>query len=360
MSAGGLTPVLAVKSKEGELDALINTGGLDGPVQVMLELLGSVAPAGRIAKKIVKVGVEAALAGKPLWVDTTWLSGASALAASPQAAMKHFEHDIEDMLPDFDKPCVIPVVPLHACDQDLLAMRIFLEHQERPVVIRTRGRALTAVDLRQAIDRIAAALQLEVGDLHLVFDEGYVVAVEDLRVHALVQNIAGLAGRQECASITVLAGSTPARRTNYETHTRVRTEVQLWRAIQAGCGRSLRYGDYGVVHPVPVIPQGRPTNPNPYIHYTVPDATLSIARRIPGRGRGSAPRGASSQYFREVADELVRRPEFAGVDFSWGDRTLHSCRTRPAMPIGSSTKWVSLATSHHLAHLSKNLDTRIR
>lgn len=363
MSAAGVSPVLAIKSKEGELDALINTGELRGPVQVLLELLDSVAPAGRVAKKIVKVGVEAALAGNPLWVDTTWLSGTSVLAASPRAAMERFEQDIEkaieDMLPGFDKPCLIPVISLHTGDQELLAMRMFLEHLQRPVVVRARESALTAVDLRRAIDRIAAALRLEVADLHLMVDEGYVRSVEAHRVRALVDNITGLAGRHECASITVLGGSTPPQRTNYETHTRERTEVQLWRAIQEACGRSVRYGDYGVVHPVPPAPKGRPTNPNPYIHYTVPGATLSIARRIPGRGRGAAPRGASEQYFLEVADELVRRREFAGADFSWGDRQLHSCRTKPTIPMGSSTKWISLATSHHLAHLSRDLDTTL-
>lgn len=179
--------------------------------------------------------------------------------------------------------------------------------------------------------------------------------MEPHRVDALAQSInkvltAGV------AEISLLSGSTPPKRTNYETHIRPRAEVQLWEAVRQTCNHELGYGDYGVVHPIPPTPKGLPLGPNPYIHYTVPGATLSIARQIPGR-KGAPPPGSSERYFLEVADELVRRPEFAGPKFSWGDRILHSCRSKPAMPLGKSTKWISIATSHHLAHLSKRLDS---
>lgn len=179
--------------------------------------------------------------------------------------------------------------------------------------------------------------------------------MEPHRVDALAQSInkvltAGV------AEISLLSGSTPPKRTNYETHIRPRAEVQLWEAVRQTCNHELGYGDYGVVHPIPPTPKGLPLGPNPYIHYTVPGATLSIARQIPGR-KGAPPHGSSERYFLEVADELVRRPEFAGPKFSWGDRILHSCRSKPAMPLGKSTKWISIATSHHLAHLSKRLDS---
>ncbi|TDD83447.1 hypothetical protein E1202_25360 [Saccharopolyspora karakumensis] len=108
--------------------------------------------------------------------------------------------------------------------------------------------------------------------------------------------------------------------------------------------------------PDPANTQGPDLRTNPYIHYTVPGSTLSIARQIPGR-KGPPPPGSSERYFLEVADELVRRPEFVGPKFSWGDRILHSCKSKPAMRLGKSTKWISIATSHHLAHLAKRLDS---
>ncbi|TDD83448.1 hypothetical protein E1202_25370 [Saccharopolyspora karakumensis] len=71
MSVAGGMPLLAIKSKEGELDALKHTRGTDSPVSVMVELLNSTAPGGSISQKLVGAGVEAALTGNPLWVDTT-------------------------------------------------------------------------------------------------------------------------------------------------------------------------------------------------------------------------------------------------------------------------------------------------
>ncbi|WP_235876717.1 hypothetical protein [Saccharopolyspora terrae] len=100
MSVAGGMPVLAIKSKEGEVNALMHTRGTDGPVQVMVELLNGTAPGGSISKKIVEAGVEAALADNPLWVDTTWLTADSAFGAAPLAALEHFDQEIEHTIAD--------------------------------------------------------------------------------------------------------------------------------------------------------------------------------------------------------------------------------------------------------------------
>lgn len=360
MPAEELTPLLAVKSKEGELDALLHTREFDGRVQVMIELLDEVPPAGRVARKIVKFCVEAALAGMPPWIDTTWLSAVNSLAGSRWAAFERFEHDIEntvkDMLSGVGGPFLIPVVAADADSQQLDRLRTLLEHEKRQVAIRIgRGMSVTA-ELGRSIERVATVLRCAIDNLHLVFDEGYVPTFEEHRVRTIVETVTALDQRFRVASLTLLAGSVPSKRTNYETHTRERAEVLLWRAVQRGCGRSIRYGDYGVVHPDPPTVRERPSTPNPYIHYTVPNATLSIARRIPERRGSAVPSGASERYFLEVASELVQRPEFAGPNFSWGDRHLSSCRTRPTMRMGNSTKWISLATSHHVAHLARRMD----
>lgn len=355
-----LTPLLVVKSKEGELDALLHTSEFDGRVQVMIELLDGVPPAGRVARKIVKFCVEAALAGMPTWIDTTWLSEVNHLAGSRWAAFERFEHDIEDIVKDMlagvGGPFLIPVVPLDVGNQQLERLQTLLEHEERQVAIRIRRTSSETTELVRSIERVATVLRCGADNLHLVFDEGYVPTFGEHRVRTIVELVTALDQRFRVASFTMLAGSVPSKRTSYETHTRERTEVLLWRAVQHACGRPVRYGDYGVVHPGPPAMRERPATPNPYIHYTVPNATLSIARRIPERRGSAVPSGASEQYFLEVASELVQRPEFAGANFSWGDRHLYSCRTTPTMRMGNSTKWISLATSHHVVHLARRMD----
>ncbi|MBE9376425.1 hypothetical protein IQ251_18390 [Saccharopolyspora sp. HNM0983] len=351
-------PLIAVKSKEGELEALTNTSEINGHVRIMVELIGNLAPAGGNAKKVVDAAVQAALSGNPLWIDTTWLTSDTPFGGSVHEVLEQLDHDIEDnlneRLHEFDGPCLIPVVPAQADLKELHPARMLLEHQHRPVVIRARNVA-AGRDLADAIEYVATVLRLAPEDLHVVLDEAYTPAVHEHHVDALAHRIDGLSGLN-CASMTVLAGSTPLKRANFETRTRPRPEVLLRDAVQRYSRRALAYGDYGVVHPIPHLSKGAARSPNPYIHYTVPGETLSIARRIPNRVNGAPPRGASEHYFREVADELVGRSEFAGPKFSWGDRVLDSCMSTPITPIGRSTKWIALATSHHVVHLARRLD----
>ncbi|KGI81188.1 hypothetical protein IL38_13185 [Actinopolyspora erythraea] len=78
-----------------------------------------------------------------------------------------------------------------------------------------------------------------------------------------------------------------------------------------------------------------------------------MVRKIPDRKPGSVPEGASEKYFLEVAEELVGRPEFAGEGFSWGDGRLYQCRREPHPRVGNSSSWIAIATSHHIAQLTK-------
>ena len=349
------TPILAVKSKPGELEAVLKERTTH--IQLMVELTPGVFPGSRIGRKVVDAGLEAVSDGNPLWVDTTWLTGARP-ANSPSSVLTAFDSTIDDNLQDMvpggcDDPPLIPVVSADADPHHLRALRTFLEHRRRPVVVRARAGGLVGAEPWARIERIAAALQVAVDDLHLVVDEGYVPEVSGRRVHELSATLTELVRRHEYASLAVLGGSTPKARNADETHARDRSEVRLWQSLQAECGYLLRYGDYGAVHPEPP-PKDRasPGQPDPYLHYTIPGAALTFRRRVPGRHGRRLPSGAAEQVFREVADELVHRPEFAGADFSWGDGALHSCRTDPSIPIGTAAKWIALATSHHLAHLS--------
>lgn len=347
-------PLLTIKSKLGELAAVAHEPATC--TQVMVELLPGVTPAGAVGEKIIKAAVDLVAEGNPLWLDTTWLASSVPGASTLTVFDDTLDDIIQEMIPGYDEPVLIPIIAADADEQQLRAMRHFLEHKPRPVGVRARHGTLSGIEPWARIERIAAALRVAVEDLHLIFDEGYVPCVDDRRVHALSATITALTRRHEYASITVLGGSTPQSRHNYETHTRERAEVRLWKTIQSECPYVLRYGDYGIVHPVPPSTGQRCPIPNPYLHYTVPGGVLTLMRKVPDRRGLALPTGAAERFFREVADELVHRPEFAGSGFSWGDGNLYSCRTSRAIPVGNPTKWIALATSHHMAHLSRGLD----
>lgn len=72
-------PFLAVKGKTGEVEAVLKTK-LSQPVDIMIELLGSTGP---VTPKIIQAGIEAAGAGRPLWIDATRLPVSSSLGEIP-------------------------------------------------------------------------------------------------------------------------------------------------------------------------------------------------------------------------------------------------------------------------------------
>ncbi|WP_407638786.1 beta family protein [Allokutzneria albata] len=49
----------------------------------------------------------------------------------------------------------------------------------------------------------------------------------------------------------------------------------------------------------------------------------------------------------------MNHPDFAGSDYSWGDRELVRCRRGGKGRAGAPRRWIAMATSHHLGHLSR-------
>ncbi|NYH77231.1 Holliday junction resolvase-like predicted endonuclease [Actinopolyspora biskrensis] len=355
-----LSPLLAVKSKWGELDAVFQTETASPAPIIMVELLDRLPDSERamMMKKLVRAGAELVRAGRSLWVDTTWLSVSSSLARVPQGPFEYLDEKIDaetdGELPfqGIDVPPLIPVVSATVDKRELNRVRLLREHKLRQIAVRLGKESRSSgTQLIAHLERIMHIVEVSSRDVHLVFDEGYIEGVDGQRVHNLVNTIAAVR-EYEFASITVLSGSTPPQRGTFETRFRARPELELWSAVAQLSRQPLRYGDYGVVHPVPPKGSGG-FQPNPYIHYTLPDRSLSVARRIPNRKPGSVPEGAFEKYFLEVAEELVGRPEFAGKGFSWGDGRLYQCRHDSYPRVGNSSSWIAIATSHHIAHLSQ-------
>lgn len=266
------------------------------------------------------------------------------------------EEELEDGLDlwNTDVPVLTPVISVNADDQQLGQVRMLREHAPRQVVL--RGQHASRNGTADRIARIVRGLGVSSDEVHLILDEQYVEHVDERRVRELVDVVDDVSQRFELASIVLMAGSAPNQRKDLETRFRDRAELSLWRAVSERCSHPIRYGDYGVVHPLPTG-EGGFGWPNPYIHCTVPNRSLFIGRKIPNRKNSVPPPGSSERYFLEVADELVHHEEYAGPRFSWGDRALHECRYRNTHSVGEPPTWIEIATSHHLAHLDHARDS---
>ena len=338
-----LEPVIAVQSKMGELEALRHTR--DG-VQPMVELLDRLnGPKDQVLPVVVDAAVSLAERGRPLWVDAHRLTPASGLGTTPGGAFERLEVMIEErfgLLPPTG-PALVPVVAEDSSAEVLEKVARLREHEDRPVVVRLRDITLPTAELVGRVGRVAELTSAN--DLHVVVDVGYVKAVTPLLLKSVVDTVRALNG---WTSVTLLAGSVPTNsRTNYDTVTQDRHELGLWRDVNYWVAAPIRYGDYGVVHPASAR-QGSDSNarqPNPYLLYTIAGRRIALRRQVDRSVSGAFARG-----FADLAGELVRSTAFAGRDYSWGDERLERCSSG-ADTAGSSSKWIAMATSHHIRHV---------
>lgn len=225
MDDSPLAPLLALKSKQGEIDAVLRTDlGTESPV-ISVELLNSLKVGSPITTKIVRMGVAAVQAGRSLWLDTTWLAPSSPFGSIPGGAFEHLDAKIEAKLDEKHErnllnvhvPALIPVISPAVDDQELRRVRLLREHNPREIALRcrraSRGGSPRLVD---RIAHIAKATGASSREIHLLLDEGYVDRVDERRVHELLGVINDVTENCELASIGLLAGSTPKKRNGYD------------------------------------------------------------------------------------------------------------------------------------------------
>ncbi|MCG8918411.1 beta family protein [Actinokineospora sp. PR83] len=350
-----IRPLAALKSKVGELEAIGHLPAGDSPrARVLLELTDRVRVTDRakVFPALVEAAASMAAAGEPLWVDGHLVGADGPLARQPGGVLQFLDREVEDRLGLWgeDRPALIPVVRDHASPEELRTVALLREHRSRDVVVRI-GQNAPIAELAGRLRDITRRIGDQSGALHAVIDLGFLDPPSRERVDRVAGLAEWLVARFGPGSTTLLAGSIPASRSGYATTVRERPEAALWQVVNDRV--EIGYGDYGVAHPVAQPLSGSvATIPNPYLFYTVPGRTLALRRQVPKADRLSQS-NALGRAFTDIAEELVSRSDFAGSHYSWGDEQLDRCRTSDGRGFGSATRWVEIATSHHLAHLAR-------
>ncbi|MFC3456194.1 beta family protein [Amycolatopsis speibonae] len=346
-------PLVAVKAKLGELNALSNLRSpQDARVRVMVELLDSVNPAGRVFSALVRAAVRAARDDRALWLDTAWLAGDSPLARQPGGVFEFLDNAIESAaarehgLFAPDVAYLVPVVSVDATEDELRRVRLLLEHKERDIVIRLPHLGRPPHELLRQIGSIMRSTGTRQGHVHAILDAGFVEIVRPGDTAGAAETASAVSDLLGPEATTLLAGSIPALRTTYATTARDRPEVTFWNEVRHTRADSVNYGDYGVTHPKPPKSDGNARTPNPYLCYTVPRKTVVLRRKAE---KDDVP----AELFADLVEELVKRVDFAGPAYSWGDHELTRCRRTGGQTAGSVSRWVAMATSHHIEHVAR-------
>ncbi|MBB5058695.1 hypothetical protein HDF16_003409 [Granulicella aggregans] len=203
------------------------------------------------------------------------------------------------------------------------------------------------VETDSEVDRIIARLGLpEATSADLIID------LKDLgsdlgRATLIARSILSMIPRKhEWRNIILAAASFPEDLSDVNaesTSLLPRLEWQLWKALQRKPAslprRDLIFGDYSIAHPVTKELDPRKMRMSASIRYTTADDWLILkARNVRQYG--------FDQYF-ELCRLLTERPEYAGRDFSWGDRYISDCVEGTQGP-GNATTWRKVGVNHHL------------
>ena len=342
-------PLVAVKCKSGELNALRQLSSADdAQADVIVELLDSVKPSGKLLPALVQAAVNVAQFNRTLWLDTTWLTAGSPLAQQRGGVFEYLDDIIESAMVQslgllaVDRAGLVPVISVDASNDELRRVRLLIEHKDRDIAIRIRRPAPRLAERIRSIMRLTGT---EPGRVHAVIDTGFVETVRAHQVASIAEAATTTSDLLGPGATKLLAGSIPRERKTYATILLDRPEVTLWNEVRNGCSGDIGYGDYGVTHPEPPAAGGNARSPFPYLCYTVPRRTL-ILRRKQKKG------DVAAELFADLAEELVERDDFAGPGYSWGDRELTQCRPTGSKVAGAVPRWIAMATSHHLQHVS--------
>lgn len=200
--------------------------------------------------------------------------------------------------------------------------------------------------IRDALD----AVQVEVSRTDLLLDLAYLSEDTEIDPVDLASLISELVAIGAWRSVVLLGTSMPRSLGGGNvvagTIGRLpRREWLLWSALnRTDLSRLPTYGDYAIQHPEPPmdIDAGQiPLGIRGAIRYTHETETIIPRAKAPRHEEGR-------EQYRQLCEVLVGRPEFAGRDYSWGDRQIAECAAGECEP-GWEDHWRGAGTSHHMS-----------
>lgn len=251
----------------------------------------------------------------------------------------------------------VPVVKLNGPSSGNALIRDAALADGRGVALRYRLLSLALPGGRTAeglIKETLAAVGVDFTGSDLLIDLGFLSQDTEIHVEDMANSVDDLVAVGDWRSVVLLGTSMPSSLgggvVQEGTIGRLpRREWDLWAALkESGIVRLPTFGDYAIQHPDPPL-EGDESGPGQRanIRYTTDEVTL-----VP-RGIGAVVQEGREQY-RELCCQLVEQPEYAGPDFTWGDRLIADCAYGTDEP-GWQNHWRGAGTSHHLRHVVEQL-----
>lgn len=335
------TTVVALRAKQGEFMAL-NAWHDVRQVQPLLEFNAASQSDDKRLDRVDRVVRRLHERGRLVMVDASDVGDPPSFAGESRGALGDLADRLSDPLDLLDSPDPVPFIPVVRSDananQLTWAGRLSAELGAGGA-LRLRPGRFAALEVEPLLHQFG----VDVGELDVLFDLQYVDSVTPRLIDRVVAALDAVSQLGPFRSMSLLSGSVPAALQHTARWEEPRYEEILWRAVVHRGARTVRFGDYGVGHPL-ATSGFRSTHRT--VKYTCADHWLYIRHPLSRAGEEAAARA-----FKAVCRDLVHSADFCGPDFSWGDQEMSAAAADRGDGLGSTVKPVAFATSHHLAYL---------
>ncbi len=285
--------------------------------------------------------------GRSFFIDLLWISESERMEDGTLAVEWVFRATREQNL------LSMPVINLVRGAEILEATRQIVQQDRRGMGLRIQREDFTEFpnleeQMLSTLEQVATPL----ANTDLILDLRSIIGPRQIDVDSVIQLVESIPRLQEWRSFTIAATSFPENLAGLppsDSSVLERTEWDLWQELRRRrreLSRQPTFGDYAISHPEPSEVDPRIMSASASIRYTTNQSWLVL------KGRSLRTNGFD-QFF-AVCRDLVGRPEYSGINFSWGDRYISDCADGMDGP-GNLTTWRKVGTSHHLSFVVRQL-----
>lgn len=249
----------------------------------------------------------------------------------------------------------IPLVPVTSSDRDA-------DHNAEVVAANQTdhlGAAIRITErdfdaLQPTIDSLIRVLQINPNQLDLVIDYGYADSSLLTRTTLFLTGLINTLPYLNSWRNVILCGTGfPKNLSDVSANTVDqidRAEWIIWKRIMhtSTVNRKPIFADYGISNPEPFEGDPRFINMSANIRYTADDKFIIF--------KGLVTRRYGNAQYHQLADQVVRHPEYSGRNFSAGDLYIDDVAKNNDGP-GNATSWRRAGTNHHLTYVINELST---
>lgn len=342
------TALVALRAKQGELDALDQVTDREQlrHVQPLINLDGRPSSPATQLRRIETIARAHHRLDRHIMVDATDVYPTTGFGwAGPLGELVDRLSGPGDLF-DFDSPVpFIPVVRDNAPDD----LTVYLGRLCDEIGIGAALRIHAAQADRSKIARVLDQLQVDVWLLDVIVDLQYIDRLPREAVERVFAVLDILSDFGPVRSISLLSGSVPSALGRRALWHKPRYEELVWHEIIDSGAKHVRFGDYGVVHP---FAGSGYRSKHVSIKYSYASGWIYGRERITEDERAFTQESSRGYTLRLVCQQLVEDENFAGPDFSWGDHQFAEAARGGGSGLGSTSKPIAFATSHHLAYLA--------